>query len=50
MDYLILGSLITFVLMMHNEKPIYEYLQDLKTEFMNTKEDINEYKYISYME
>ena len=32
-DYFILGSLITFVLMtFYNEKPIYEYLSDLKSE------------------
>ena len=31
-DYFILGSLITFVLMtFYNEKPIYEYLLDLKS-------------------
>ena len=32
-DALIFGSLITFVLMLKcNEKPIYEYLLDLKSE------------------
>lgn len=46
----ILGSMITFVFMKFDEKPIFEYVQDLKIKLSKNKQPTDDYIAINYAE